>query len=278
MLDSNKTISGLWIGPALSAMEQLCIHSFAAHGHNFVLYAYNDIAGVPNPPGEGGRVEVRDANEILPKKHVFHAQGTYSGFSDWFRWELMRQKGGWYSDMDTVCLRPWDFAEEVVFGEQSRDSLGAGILKFPAGHPMAAAMTDACAHPNKIQPWDNEERTRRKRKRQRKLRFWQNPHKQQEWGESGGPDGLSLAAPYFNVRHIAQPADVFFPVYFASWYYCIQGGPFYDELGDAIIQHSHAVHLCGNMWRTFGADKNGSFPRDSLYEKLKRRYLPQPKQ
>jgi len=40
-------VQSLWVGERLSPIEQLCVSSFLHHGHEFHLYAYGELAGVP---------------------------------------------------------------------------------------------------------------------------------------------------------------------------------------------------------------------------------------
>src|SRR5215213_329764 len=108
MMDLLQT---LWIGPRLSAMEQLSIQSFLRHGHELHLYTYGDVEGVPR-----GTV-LRDANEILPRERIFVYRDfpSVSGFSNFFRYKLLLERGGWWVDADMVCVRPFDFDSPHVF-------------------------------------------------------------------------------------------------------------------------------------------------------------------
>ncbi len=96
-------IQRLWIGERLSPMERLSITSFLRNGHPFHLYVYGKPDGVPE-----GTV-VLDANEILPSSRIFKyaAHNTYAGFANFFRYKLLSEKGGWWVDADTVCLKPF---------------------------------------------------------------------------------------------------------------------------------------------------------------------------
>lgn len=61
MLKSNKIIQSFWYGNELSQVEQLCIKSFLANGHDFHLYTYNEnLVGVPDG------CKLLDANHIVP--------------------------------------------------------------------------------------------------------------------------------------------------------------------------------------------------------------------
>src|SRR5437588_8393960 len=100
---SRRTIQGFWSGPPLSAINWACLRSFLAAGHHFVLYTY-DLLDVPQG------VVVKDACEILPRRSIFHFQNVLTQqsdlgpFADYFRLKLLAEKGGWYCDVDTVCL------------------------------------------------------------------------------------------------------------------------------------------------------------------------------
>jgi hypothetical protein len=128
-----QPIQGLWIGPRLSALEQLSIRSFLAHGHPYHLYAYEKISGVP------AGVEIRNAEEILPSSLVFKVQdGYHAGFSDWFRWKLLLERGGWWADLDVVALRPFAFLGEYAFASEAQGQTAiptSGVILAPAGAP-----------------------------------------------------------------------------------------------------------------------------------------------
>ena len=272
---ADKVINGLWISPdgkPLSNLERLCIYSFCANGHDFHLWTYGDINGLPQD-APGGNVVLRDAAEILPKSKMFFVKKSLAGFSDWFRWELMRQIGGWYVDMDFACLRPLAFNDETVFVNESTRFVNSNFIKFPKGHFVAEAMANACANPGRIAPWDTS--GRRWSKRGRRLLFWKNAHEKQGWGESGGPKGFSLAARHFGIFQNAKPSWVSDFVALAGLNYLVD-----DELHnigvlDGVLKHSYAIHFANEGWRSSGWDKNGDFHPNSPFEILKRRYLPE---
>ena len=95
----NKVVQGLWIGSQLSPVEELSIRSFLAHGHEYHLYAYGQIQNVPE-----GAV-LRDAGEIIPSHKIFKYRDydSYAGFSNHFRYKLLRTNGGWWADLDLVA-------------------------------------------------------------------------------------------------------------------------------------------------------------------------------
>src|SRR4029078_8374501 len=98
-----RVIQGLWIGDVLSRMERLSIASFLAQGHQFDLFTYGPVRNVP----KGTRV--RDPAEIMSRDRVFQYRdhASYAGFANFFRYKLLLDRGGWWVDLDSVCLRPF---------------------------------------------------------------------------------------------------------------------------------------------------------------------------
>jgi hypothetical protein len=136
-------IHALWIGNQLSFVEKLTLKSFLKHGYTFNLWLYNPL--VTKIPDE---VRVRDASEIIPRHDVFkykyknqfgHGKGSYAGFSDIFRYKLLYEHGGWWTDMDVTCLHPLDFDTDYVFRTHHDLPLVGNIMKAPKGAPVMKA-------------------------------------------------------------------------------------------------------------------------------------------
>lgn len=133
----NKIVHGLWIGNRLSKIELLTISSFLHHGHQFYLWLYDKLEHeIP------ASVIVRDANEIIPKEKIYRrkyndpacgvGQGSLgSPFADWFRYRLLYEHGGWWTDMDVTCLKPLDFSDEYVFREHDKLIVIGNVIKTP---------------------------------------------------------------------------------------------------------------------------------------------------
>jgi len=131
----NQHIHGLWIGTSLSQLELLCIKSFLLNGHAFTLWIYNNLE---NKTPEG--CLLKNAAEIIPREQVFayrnknqfgHGQGSYAGFSDIFRYKLLYEYGGWWTDMDVTCLKPFDFTAAYVFRTHHDLKVVGNIIKCP---------------------------------------------------------------------------------------------------------------------------------------------------
>lgn len=131
----NRIVHGLWIGKHLSVIELLCIHSFLHKGHEFHLWLYDQLE-TPLPAG----TIVENANLIIASDQVFcyknknqfgHGKGSYAGFSDIFRYKLLHEHGGWWTDMDVVCLAPLDFDAPYVFRTHHDFPMVGNIMKCP---------------------------------------------------------------------------------------------------------------------------------------------------
>ena len=126
-------IQSLWVGNKLSTMERLCCASYMAQGHEFHLYTYSPVENIPKG------VLVRDANEIMPE--MSYRFQYLAQFADWWRYNLIYQKGGWWVDMDTVCLKPFD--------DLDHETVLEGYIKAPIGSPVMAWLIEQC----KLENW-----------------------------------------------------------------------------------------------------------------------------
>ena len=235
---NNNPIQSLWIGNALSPMEVLCVRSFLAHGHDFHLYVYDHVANIPE------RTTIMDANRIIPKDKVYiDSFGSYANIANQFRFLMLYKIGGWWVDMDSVCLKPFDFDDEYVFSSETVDPYNRclaniGYIKCPPG---AKLLMDCLQF--------QEERKR------------DHIH----WGELG-VNLFSRMIFRNGLGNHVRPPECFCPV---SPYQMIH------LIADSEIQipeSAYAVHLWHELWRRKKLDKWGRFPAGSLYERLKREY------
>ncbi len=259
---SKPIIQSLWIGDKLSLLEQLCIASFIYHGHEFHLYTYEKVANVPK-----GTI-LRNANDIIPEKDIFtYYNGSYAGFADWFRWALLYAQGNFYVDMDVVCIKPFEFNTKLVYGFQEERTICSAVLGFPSKHELPAFLEVSCRQPNLILPYDNM-----KSKLRKIIRKMIHGNKRQSigWGESGGPHGLTRALKYFGLIDLAKPYTYFYPIHFSCWKKI-----FYEthSKDNQLFSDTYAIHLWNELGRVARLDKNASFPKDSLIELLKTKYL-----
>jgi len=257
-------IQGLWIGPRLSKIEQLCIKSFLDHGHPFHLYCYEPIEGIP------AGTDVIDANEIVPDEvcQEFRKERALAAFSDLFRWKLLHDRGNFWVDMDIICLRPFEFSQDIVFGFQQDGLVTPAVLRFPPGHPVTKELIDRTMNPNRFRREDTLRRKIRKAIRWAKG----NSRARIFWGEAGGPDGFQAILDQFELRSLGLPFTAFYPVYHVHFTSLFDATFAAD---DGFFAGTYALHIWNEVGRRFFPDwsKDADYHPDSIIEKLKRKHL-----
>ena len=193
---SSRTIQSLWIGDRLSRIEILSITSFLTHGHPYHLYTYGPVEGVP------AGVVVKDAHAVIARSRIFQVNGSLSIFADWFRQEMLHACGGYWADLDLVCLRPLTFDDPIVVGKVDSSKVSNALMRFPKGHPRTRQLADISRSPNTIIESDSPRDRRRKLVR----RFLMgNRRSHIPWGESSGPSGLSKMLKHHGLMKLAKP-------------------------------------------------------------------------
>jgi hypothetical protein len=229
-------IQSLWWG-RLSAMERLCAASYIANGHPFHLYTYG-----PDPTDLPDGVELEDANEVAPQSRMADFPSV-AQFSDFFRYKLLLERGGWWVDMDSVCLRPFDFAAEYVLVRHIRQPPGDfelvisnGYMKFPPGSPVMKWALEQC------------------RMADRSKLAW----------ETLGPKLITQAMWKFSLKW--EPSGLFLPIPWWEW------GKILEAAAPPLPEDAYAVHLWNTEWSRARMNKDATYAPESLYEQLKRRY------
>ena len=239
---SNRVIQGLWIGPSLSVMEQLSIMSFLAAGHEYHLFVYDTVSSVP--PG----TIVKDANQILPSSMIFRYRDhdSYAGFANFFRYKLLVDKGGWWVDLDTVCLKAFDFEATYVFSTELTElkrcglSVNSGIIKAPPASPVLSFAWNEC------QSRDPEKLV---------------------WGETG-PRLMAQAVEKFKLQHYAMDWRTFCPVPTKNCAEILS-----PEAQWVFGESTYAVHFWNEHWRRNGWNKDMDYHQNCVYERLKTRFF-----
>jgi hypothetical protein len=259
----NKVIQSLWVGSDLSSVELLCARSFLHHGHELHLYCYEPLANVPTG------VVLKDANEVLPASSIYRSRdGRLSSFSNYFRWTLLSKRGGIWTDMDMVCLRPFDFDDDIVYAYEADGVVNTAVLKFPPNHFLPRVMAMACDDVNQLQPYDTLRSAIKKTGR--KLLFGKERSRiYTSHTEPGGPYWYTRFLHHFGMMDLAKPREWFYPIPFWEWkriYYPD------DEARDA-IKNSYAIHLWnGTVYKEDSVDKNKLNLTDTLIGELHERY------
>lgn len=254
-----RPIQSLWIGNSLSIVEKLSINSFLMNGHDFHLYTYGVVDNVP-----AGTV-VLDAREICDfdpeiKIDSGFGQGSYAPFSDYFRFQLLMKKGGWWVDLDVICLQSFQGLPEALIATSYEvpegDLANCNVLSFPADH------------------WFLNEC----------IEFWKN-NVQYKLHYAFGVEVVKFIVAKHNAYYLLAPHEVFNPI---SWrhvqYLLQQPEPVWKPIGlkrrlglaeriGSITPNSRAIHLWNEGWRRGGFKKDVDYESNSIFEKLKHRYL-----
>jgi hypothetical protein len=136
MSRARHVFQSFWQGTSLSPLENVCIESFLAHEHTFVLYAYSDVDNVPD-----GCV-LADAADVLPEESLFFDDdptggGSPVGFANHFRYKLLSERGGWWIDADVLCLTREITETPYAFAAQPDDGLyNSAVFKAPSGSAL----------------------------------------------------------------------------------------------------------------------------------------------
>jgi hypothetical protein len=237
-----EKIGSLWVGDKLSNLEILSIKSFILNGHPYHLHVYNDIENIP----EG--VILEDANKIVPEKDIFYAPGSngrpgsLGAFSDYFRFKMMQETGGYWVDTDIVCIRPFDFKDPYVFasenthrGEQEATS---GIQKFPKNCDAVKYCVEYC------DSFEDKNNIR--------------------WGDIG-PSLVRNTIKKYSLQKYVKDYKIFMPV---NWW---EANEFFNPNPTfQITPDTYSIHLWNDVWSSNGIDKNGDFHPNSIYEQLKK--------
>ncbi|RDJ35191.1 MAG: hypothetical protein DWQ19_10230 [Crenarchaeota archaeon] len=227
-----NVVQSLWIGESLGRMEVACIKSFLRLGYEYHLYTYDDLANIP----EG--TTILDGNEILSKERIFKYQGpkrlgggSYSGFSNYFRFNLLRIKGGIWVDADVYCLKRLPKVEDYLLVRHDDRNITAGIIQCPVNCEFANYCCEVCdsKDPNVI-----------------------------IWGETG-PRLVKKAVKELGLGELVRPHEMFFPIHWVNLRRFLENTP----LGDA-----YTIHFWNEEWRRRKVDKNAVYDKNCLYEKL----------
>jgi hypothetical protein len=230
--DAMSEVNGLWIGPRLSPLERACVQSFLSKGHTFNLYVYEDVLNVPSG------CALRDAGSIVARSHVFtHSSGpgtgSLAGFSDLFRYKLLYEQGGWWTDLDVFCLSPLLPELPIVIGRQDAQLINGAILKFPPQHPaMQRAYEECLAKGPSI-----------------------------DWAEIG-PVLLTQFVEHGHIVTDVLPTTTFYPLHFSQFWAAFD--PRRTAHAAQLMQSSTCLHLWNEMIRRNGIDKNVLPPEGSL--------------
>lgn len=261
---NTRTVTSLWVGGELPLMSVLCIKSFLDHGHAFQLFSYRNYDNIP-----AGTL-VRDARDILPEEAIFHdSHNSLAPFSDWFRMKFLSQEGGFWVDMDVICLGDELPASPLWFCREWAEVVAVGAMAFPPGHSVPATLCRLAEEPALRVPWDSPEEVRAKEELLRRVPDVADRRRQVPWGFCG-PTGMTRALCHCGLFDRAAPSSHMYPVPWTRWRDCYNGN---IRLAGPELSNAWCVHLWGEMARR-EPDAWENMSRNSMAGELLDRHLP----
>ncbi len=261
------SIGTLWVGKALTWLEQLCLQSFLDNGHEVHLYAYDDVQNVPDG------VQIADASEILPaQKIIRHARtGSPAYHADLFRLHMLRQTDHIWADTDAYCCQPWKIARGRHFHGWISDDVeqvNNGVLRLPKTSKTLKAMLEFTKDEYPIPPWLPERKRAElesARDEGRAVHVSLMP-----WGV-WGPDALTWFLSQTGEIEHARPGHVLYPVPFS-----IAGvmlNPRRRRKAERLLKEDTlSIHFWGRRFRNIAAKYGGAPPEGSYVAELVRKH------
>lgn len=253
-------IGMLWIGGALSFLEQLCIKSFLDVGQHVRLYAYGPVANIPD------RVEVRDAREILPDNDVILHQRTGSPalHSDKFRVQMLAQEDDIiWADTDAYCVRPFTTENGHLHGWLAPHEINGGVLALPKDSPTLYDLIDCTNDPYRIPHWLPP---KHRVPLIRDALAGQRKHaSEMPWG-IWGPRALTWLLQQNKEARFSQPQEVLYPVGYKDRRAMVRPSGRAERF---LTDNTMSIHFYGRRMRAFIRSRYDGIPHpESLVGKL----------
>jgi len=247
-------VQSLWIGDSLSKMEIYSIKSFLKQGFTFHLYTYGKVKGIPK-----GTI-IKKGSDILPRNDIFKLKETLLPFSDIWRYKLLHVKGGYWVDLDMICMKPFDFKEPYVFSSERTIQKGAykmkvpfvahnGILKAPKGSEFYKELYESCMKTQK------SGKNKDKIKYLRMLREMIDTYKYKKYVKPPH---------YFCHLDWWYAKDAFMDVPFFREKYGVPG-----KTIKSMFNKPYTIHFWRDLvTKKYKLDLNGEYNKNSLWERL----------
>ena len=256
-----REVGTLWIGGALSWMEQLCLKSFVDQGQKITLFSYEDIPNVPTG------VIRRNGREILDTENFikYEKKDSFALFADQFRLHMIHQNPGMiWVDTDVYCHRPMDYDSDYVMGFELAGGhrVNNAVLAMPADSPLMKALLDFTADPFAIPPFLSPAQIssyRAAADRGEPVHVSQQP-----WGV-WGPLMITHFVHALGLSAKVLPVEAFYPVTFPERLTFIRRA---GLAAAKITPQTTALHLWASNKRELGLRHNGLAPKGSYLDQL----------
>jgi hypothetical protein len=204
-------------------------------------------------------VDVADARFFLPADRIVrYRNGSYSLFSNLFRYELQRRSLGTWIDCDAYLIRPLDGSSPYLIGEEVPGILNGGILRIPADSTLLPHLLSPFEHeqvPSWL-PWRARIAAQLRGMVSGRISLGKMP-----WGTTG-PLALTNAARATGIDVRPLPPHIFYPVRWqdAGWI----ADPA-QAIEDRIAPDTVSVHLWNERIKQL---KDGPAPAGSFLHRL----------
>ncbi len=230
--------NAIWIGPRMGPLHAACLHSFVRAGYRVVLHCYESPLDTP----EG--VETADARDLLSEERIirYRKGGSYSLFSNLFRYEIQRAGLGLYIDCDVYCLEPLENADYIL-GWSTNSAIGTAVIKLPRTSPVVESLSNIKDQRNFLPPWMPA--TKRLRYQALAAIGLGRGLEDLPWGTTG-PQALTWYCREHQVTDYARPSDVFFPMAYYQFERLFDPGL---DIADLTTKRTRFIHLFHEMFR-----------------------------
>lgn len=214
------------------------MRSVLAQGHRLVLWHYHPVEAAPDG------VELRDGREIVGAERLFRhvPTGSWSLFSNLFRYRLLQLGFGMWLDSDMYLLTPIEAGNGHLYGLGEPGLIAAGLICLP---PESAVLDDLLSYFDAytIPPWLPlrwKLRFLAQRTLHGRYRLETMP-----WGNLG-PRALDAVLERHGLARHARPQAEFYPWTWREADWIFDPG---ERLEDRIGPETRAVHLFNQIIR-----------------------------
>lgn len=233
-------------------MEKTSIRSFVDKGHDYHLYTYDNLEGVPDD------VSLKRADKIMKWGGRSNPEKSrdYATFSNIFRYKLLLEGGGIWVDTDIICMRPFNFERNFVFASERVERQSRWTLRLPQRPvgcvikaPKGSRVISYCYERSKSKSIDEV-----------------------EWAEIG-TDLIGKAINKYNMEDYVKPFWAFCPVSWWNW------SDFIDTSKSTMIKEKikekvlcpYSYHLWNSRWGDGGVSKDRVYPKNTIYGEVQGR-------
>ena len=247
-----------WIGN-LSNYEILALKSYINNGFRVKLWTYENK--IPNIAIiKDLDLKIENAEKILEEDLIYKfSQGSQkaspASFANLFRLHLMIKEGGWWFDLDCICLknvkefRALAEYSEFVLGAEYKNYIGNSVMYFKNKSIAKKLIKEIDIEINKYN-----------------YNFY--------WGQIG-PD---LITEYFlknNLMHLVFEKKYFYNTEAKDFKYFLESKNSFKNIMIEKHNQSLTCHLWNEMFNKYSYNKNFMPPKDSFLDQLFMSYYPE---